>query len=102
MMGVYIKGMEVPKDNCEAIQQITITNNWIDGEIKMLAHDSVTNEFIGEVVEIPEPHGRLVDASILWAVIDDLESRNIYVNTTSSNRIKRVVRELPTVIEAEK
>ena len=61
-MGVYIKGIEMPKDNCEAIRQITITNNWIDGEIKMLAHDSVTNEFIGEVVEVKEPHGRLIDA----------------------------------------
>ena len=60
-MGIYIKGMDMPKDNCEAIQQITITNNWIDGEIKILAYDSITNEFIGEVVEVPEPHGRLID-----------------------------------------
>lgn len=61
-MGLYIKGMEMPKDDVHAFKQITITNNWIDGEIIMLAHDTITNEFIGEVVEVPEPHGRLVDA----------------------------------------
>lgn len=63
-MGVYIEGMEMPKDDCEAYRQIIITNNLVDGKIQMLAHDANTNEFIGEVVELP-PHGRLIDADAL-------------------------------------
>ena len=72
-MGVYIKNMQMPEDNCEAIQQITITNNWIDGEIKILAYDSITNEFVGEVVEVPEPHGDLIDRDVLKRSVKDNE-----------------------------
>ena len=90
-MGLYIPKIEMPKDNCEAIRQITITNNWIDGEMKILAHDSVTNEFIGEVVEVPEPHGRLIDA-------DELLKKHFTKWTCyDAERIGTA----PTVIEAE-
>lgn len=59
-MGIYIEGMDMPKDDCEAYRQIIITNNLVDGKIQILAHDANTNEFIGEVVELPS-HGRLID-----------------------------------------
>lgn len=86
-MGLYIKGMRMPKDDVHAFKQIIITNNWIDGEVIMLAHDSVTNEFIGEVVDVPEPHGRLIDADVCKQKVYD-GSRTPY-------------KSCPTVIEAE-
>lgn len=61
-MGVYIKGMEMPKDDCTAYKSVVISNYFIDGEMKILAHDDITGAFIGEVVDVPEPHGRLIDA----------------------------------------
>ena len=101
-MGLYIPRMEVPKDNCEAIQQITITNNWIDGEMKMLAHNSVTNEFIGEVVDVPEPHGRLIDANdVIERIKQRLGIRNINYLLEAEKPIVMSINSSPTVIEAE-
>lgn len=94
VMGLYIKGMSMPKDNCEAIKQITITNNWVDGKMKMLAHDSITNEFIEEVVEVPEPHGRLIDADECAVYREHYETYNDY--STAFDMIDNT----PTVIEA--
>lgn len=91
-MSLYIKGMKMPKDDVHAFKLITITNNWVDGEIIMLAHDSVTNEFIGEVVEVPEPHGRLVD---LDKMIEELWDGN------SMEVGKIELRFIPTIIESE-
>lgn len=99
-MSVLIKGMKMPEDNCETIQQITITNNWVDGEIKMLAHDSITNEFIGEVVEMPELHGRLIDADY---VLSKLYKKELEF-TEEIEWIRACIallKHAPTVIEAE-
>lgn len=95
-MSILIKGMKMPKDDVCAFKQITITNNWIDGEVIMLAHYSITNEFIGEVVEIPEPHGKLIDADAL--PVKDLDS-NGWLNAFGV--AVEDLEDAPTVIEAE-
>lgn len=68
-MGVYINGMEMPQDNCYGYRRIVISNSWQDGRMRMFAHDDITLEFIGEVVEVPEPHGRLIDADALMDAV---------------------------------
>lgn len=115
-MGIYIKGMEMPKDNCDAFREIIITNNLVDGKIQMLAHDLQTNEFIGEAIELP-PHGRLIDADAFSTKIIEIIERqkydDFYAKSISVGEILReVVSELrgeslcgfnnaPTIIEAE-
>ena len=94
-MGLYIPKMKMPKDNCESIQQITITNNWIDGEIKILAHDSVTNEFIEEVVEVPEPHGMLIDVNDCHVYRGDYSTYSDYITAFD------MIDNAPTVIRSE-
>ena len=77
----------MPKDDVRAFKRITITNNYVDGKVITLAHDTITNEFIGEVVEVPEPHGRLVDMDKIY-YWEDADGYHISVDA-------------PTAIEAE-
>lgn len=99
-MGVYIKGMKMPKDDVHAFKQITITNNWVDGEVIMLAHDTITNEFIGEVVEVPEPHGRLIDENELGGLIHRMWVAKQLTNT-KYNTFNNLLDIVKPVIEAE-
>lgn len=92
-MGVYIKGMKMPEDDCTAFRSVTVWNQWVDGEIKIYAHNFYTNEFIGEVINVP-PHGRLVDADALLA--SDLGGEPF------KSVIRRVLMQAPTVIEGER
>ena len=89
-MGVYIEGMEMPKDDCTAYRSIIITNNWVDEEMRMLAHDANTNEFIGEVIDLP-PHGRLIDG-------DRAEKELAFDYAYAA---AKMVKEMPTIIPAE-
>lgn len=106
-MSILIKGLNMPKDDCEAYRELIITNNYVgNGKIQMLAHDSNTNEFIGKVVEVPEPHGRLIDAdrlinelakAIPYAIVSPTDET--YVEGLSRAKIE--TEDAPTVIEAE-
>ena len=99
-MSVLIKGMNMPKDDCEALRQITITNVWVDGEIKMLAHDTVTNEFIGEVVDVPTPHGRLVEfIDVIAKINEDDGTEEVCVGDVFKAYYE--MKNAPTVIEGE-
>ena len=80
-MSIFIKGMEMPKDD----KQITIKNYWINKEAITSAYDSVTNEFIGVVVEVPESHGRLIDADECAVYREHYETYNDY--STAFNMI---------------
>ena len=58
-MGIYIKGMKMPKDD-EKIRFVKLLNG------KMYALKAARNGFplsyLHEVIEVTEPHGRLIDA----------------------------------------
>ena len=88
-MGVYIKGMEMPKKClwCPLMYigfcQVTKTD--VNSDLGRRADDC-------PIVEVPEPHGRLIDADALDYKLD-ASDRDIYV--------KYILEEEPTVIEAE-
>ena len=88
-MGIYIKSMKMPKNDCTAYREVIISNNYIgNGKMKILVCDAQTNTFIGEAIEIPEPHGRLIDVD---ACIDYIRSNNQHAWETLAYA--------PTVIE---
>lgn len=96
-MSILIKGLNMPKDDCEAYRELTITNHYIgNGKIQILAHDSITNEFIGEVVEVPEPHGRLIDADAVkeYGIMAADYCVDLFVPVDN-------IDDAPTIIEAE-
>ena len=56
-MGVYIKGMEMPKEN---------TMLWLypDGNVRVWRQDIDHDEW-KTAIEVPTPHGRLIDVDAL-------------------------------------
>jgi hypothetical protein len=110
-MGVYIKGMEMP-DSCDVCRFSDWSNLHQTARCKILEYKPCFNDFSMEyqekrsklcpLVEVPEPHGRLIDAD---ALADDLdydanhfeEEHEMKSNCASWLRSKNTL----TVIEAE-
>ena len=88
-MGIYVKGMKMPKKClwCPLMYigfcQVTKTD--VNSDLGRRADDC-------PIVEVPEPHRRLIDADALDYKLD-ASDRDIYV--------KYILEEEPTVIEAE-
>lgn len=93
-MGVYIKGMEMPKTcrdceycwfrtsglkTCEAKDKLPVGDRW-----------DIERASFCPLIEVPEPHGRLIDAD---ACIDYIRSNNQHA--------WEVLAYAPTVIESE-
>ena len=101
-MGLYIKGLPpLAKDDCKAYTRICIANVYQgNGEIKMYAYNDYTDEFIGEVIEVP-PHGRLVDVEYLKEHLFQCETNGRPLHTMDLTEIIACIDDVPTVIEAE-
>lgn len=113
-MSVLIKGMDMPKDcsgccisfameghYCQAVLE---PNDAVEGG--MAWKETLVNERPSwcPLVELPEKHGRLVEAEIVWreftnAILD--ESQKTQCIRATSNEIWDVLRKVPTIIEAE-
>lgn len=89
-MAIYIKGMEMPKGcrdcrfedwgRCIAIRPI-----------RTIRHLSEEREVYCPLIEVPEPHGRLIDADALEYKLG-VSDEDIYVRATLDE-------DAPTVIE---
>lgn len=94
-MGVYVKGMEMPKDKYRCpfwnVDHICLAN------IMGIVCDTTESTCIPDncpMVEIPEPHGRLIDADVALENIDMADGGPCYVG-------KEGIDNTPTIIEAE-
>ena len=65
-MGIYIKGMEMPKEN--ELIEVRIYPN---GKVSMVY--DLKCEQIATATEVSEPHGRLIDADVC---IDDIRNND--------------------------
>ncbi len=95
-MSVLIKGMEMPKYCyiCPAYDYIRSTCCVLHTEVKNLNDKRYK---YCPLVEVPTPHGRLIDA-------DDLDNITVVsfpnqFDPLSSGRLKKII--APTIIEAE-
>ena len=93
-MSVLIKGMEMPKscDKCELM-----TANYGCAFVGAVGGESYRKRaWDCPLVEVPTPHGRLIDAeAIPWIEGKDEQDKPIYL------LLKLQVEELPTIIESE-
>ena len=91
-MGVYIKGMdEIPEDG--AVLVVMHDNG------KTYIKHACTYGYSMEMVEVPEPHGRLIDADKL---IIDLMDRGLEgIQTDDYSEIQQTIIVQDTVIETE-
>lgn len=98
-MSILIKGMEMPK-NCSDCPlnydqmscSVTGTGWWSDTMVLMDFDSDKERLYDCPLVEIPTPHGRLIDAD---------EIIRIWDGATFKGSIKPLIDARPTVIEAE-
>ena len=105
-MGVYIKGMKMPKDCRECLMQVYYSSGkTLCKPIDMiLAEDYKPIPFDGRpkwcpLVEVPEPHGRLIDAEKLKNKYPHDTDWDYPVNTNCY--VCESIDNAPTVIEEE-
>jgi len=98
-MGVYIKGMDMPKSCCDCDIGVCICNRYYDpnfdiNDTKIKRHPDCP------LVEVKEPHGDLVDraklAHDMEFVMND-ENCPLYI----AAEIDQYIEQAPMVIEAE-
>ena len=99
-MSVIIKGMEMPKDciSCEfsypmfeGIWYCGYTGKYIDEENDEEYYEAAYS-YDCPLVEVPTPHGRLIDADkVSFTMTDSIEH----------GRAEEAINNAPTVIEAE-
>ena len=99
-MGVFIRGMEMPKSCADC--SIGWCNNLILFSESKIRADNCP------LVEVPEPHGDLIDRNILEQELrNGIKAGNLeegyehYANINSMDDCVECVRYTPTVIEAE-
>lgn len=109
-MGIYIKGMDISE-----IEELVLTKNvqlifrWTS-DMKITAKTraesdsgivSYSKEF--EIVEVPEPHGRLIDADeLVEKAYDEEETDGVTFGIDSAEELEILFDDdAPTVIEAE-
>lgn len=91
-MSVLIKGLTIPTVGVRHCV-IAFDNN------RLLITDVCGNSiFDGNYVEIPTPHGRLIDADRLLAVLKSMASTNESVPTTA---VLELIDHQPVVLKAE-
>ena len=93
-MGLYIKGAKLPNDCYECP-----CKKWVDdGCAGCLADSKIHNASRPDdcpLVEIPEPHGRLIDGDALQCKVDDIGLGYYEVLGVTEDTIEMA----PTVIE---
>jgi len=99
-MSVLVKGVEMPK-NCDECP----FGDWTDASYfhcfsmhyeYMMDHGERLEDC--PLVEVPKPHGRLIDAKALW---DESDKYEWYCRDEELSRAFRLIADAPTVIEAE-
>ena len=96
-MSLIIKGLDMPK-NCDECQ---LTNGVIcyailsDNEDDYVLDNLKSRHPLCPLIEIPTPHGRLIDADIVADMLDSM-----MVHKTLNNAFDEVLN-MPTILEAE-
>lgn len=87
-MSLYIKGINLPSD--DKLLNIDISSN---GEV-WVNRGSEWDYYENSVIEIPTPHGKLIDADAIKNVFDKGD-------TFTAFHFIEAVSEAPTILEAE-
>lgn len=99
-MAVLIKGMEMP-ENCNKCP--LSVNGYCVVSPKRANGDALSRHETTlwcPLVEVPTPHGRLIDADVLEATVQDLWMGNEISNSDWIG-FRETLNSIPTIIEAE-
>ena len=98
-MGVYIKGIEMPKEN-EGIELLIRNDGTVDGVKIIFSNDDDELTTLIEMEKtkatyVPEPHGRLIDERVAYDKIAEQET-GYYMDMDG---VDKGLQDTPTVIE---
>ena len=88
-MGIYIKGMEMPKEDTKVLMIFP------DGNVRIWGTDIDADKW-AEAIEVPTPHGRLIDADVLIERYKPDMNRQIYGGNFIFD-----IEHMPAIIESE-
>lgn len=99
-MNLLIKGMDMPKDYKSRIAALDRQTD--DGILRLFISDFDREAMkyscrVYPIVEIPTPHGRLIDADSLIEYINKELKGDEYIQ----RMFRRIIKSRPTIIEAE-
>ena len=105
MMGIYIKGMQMPKncyqcrmvDSCQYLWKPYDLDDYSD--LQNMVEEGFTRADNCPLVEVP-PHGRLIDADKLNEEVCLLIKENM-LSRDDARDLLETIADAPTVIEAE-
>ena len=92
-MSIFIKGVDMPINGKEIHLRI-------DSHGEVYVYNTYPT-MIGDAVEVPTPHGRLIDADALDDVVFNLIESGCYITRNDYKQLSSMIFEWPTVIEAE-
>ncbi len=101
-MGIYIKGMEMPKDcgKCPLVEKCK--NRHLEITESDNGYEPIFIQDYCPLTEVSEPHGRLIDADALIPIMKYNTTDNeigVFPIRIGFDAIKGVIDEAPTVIE---
>ena len=103
-MSVIIKGMKMPK-SCDSCDLIQLDDEGLEAHCPLSPYYrwcGTPPDYKPEgclLVEVPTPHGRLIDADkLVWFIDNHIASGKKWVEFET---IKDMINSLPTIIEAE-
>lgn len=105
-MSVLIKGAKMPRlcRECACVQPSFSGTGYFCAADELLVRDVILNDVPPDwcpLVEVPTPHGRLIDADRLDAVVLELIKSGFVITRSEYKRIASVLFEFSTIIEAE-
>ena len=103
-MGVYIKGMKMPdlKENQKTKMELFNDNGVMRIGIMTGGYSCCEHWTHYAITEVPEPHGRLIDADALVEMAYEEEKDDVTFSVDSAEELEILFDDdAPTVIEAE-
>ena len=96
-MGLYIQGIELPKEQNVPTWAVIFSN----GEVRIYKDGFNTDQGNGKGTAIPvPPHGRLIDADALFEKV--YKAWGTEYDAGESNWFMEMINEAPTIIPAKK
>ena len=95
-MSILIKGMEMPKHGEGVCLIVTNFENCGSPVAMLVDRESILPKDFYDAIEIPAPHGRLIDADELIGYLNEWLSDSVALSGFT-----RIINHQPTIIEAE-
>lgn len=100
-MSIILKGIDMPKEKDEALLLLILGDGTVAEKIGSDRYEEMANT---EVIQIPTPHGRIIDADLFKEIIKDSVPAwtiGVKIPTYGDMDIMDKIYYMPTILESE-